>query len=250
MKRFSILILVLISLNSIAQVDELGKMDLKKIFLTLPDTVFSNGEFVITNTERNSFWTLYEKGKFDKKEVFKHGLLGKTNLDYYNDSLNIECFIEEEKRLIRVMNNNSDIAPTYEIKAFNSTPKVIGITLKYSDHVSLGTTLILFYKRNTFGFENITSQILGSFNYFIDNYSDSTIKILNEKCGCDLKFDGGSNKGMLYSFTTSDTVLISDNFYGYFFNENPSPGIDTTYFDGEFYTKKYIMENGKLRLAE
>jgi hypothetical protein len=250
MIKINILLLCIIILSIKAQVD--NKLNLKEVFLTLPEDAFHSRHYNLHHFQRNSFWALYEQGKFQNKEIFQHGLLGNTNLEYYSDSLNIECFINLENRLIRIIDKYSDVTPTHSTKIFKGDRNIIGTTLKYSDPMSTICDMIDFYEKTEKTYKKISDEVLNSFNFFTDNFKEETIESLNSFYKKDLKNTPIYNE-LLFGFTLSDTVKITYDFtdYHYMRDKNP-PGLDenSPYLDGQFFTKKYIMENGKLRLAE
>ncbi len=252
MKRNSLVfLLLLVSYTAFSQKVEDDQNELREIFLSLPDSVLSNNLFDFSKVKGHKLWELYNKEEFQRSNTLPTDrIFGYLDILFRNDTIKVNSLIEVKSNLIRIMEPYSDAIPTYDIKLFKDNQQIVAVTLKSSDHATTHTDEIVFYKYKNENFKDVTYKVLKSFNYFTDNYSDSTINILNSYYNCDLRGDDVTNKGLLYTFTNSDTVIISESFFDYFIDPNENPGFDEEYFDGEFFTKKYIMDKGKLRLAE
>jgi|GEM_PF-1566142 len=248
MKKINLLIfLLLISFLTFSQKTNKTQLELKEIILSIPDSALNVNIFMLPKAKRNALWELYEKGQYKKVESYVDLIFGNFEFMIRNDSINVNLLINKKDNLIRIAYPYSDAIPTYDIKMFQAEGYyLIAITLKYSDHATTNTKEIIFYKYMNDVFTDVTNEVLNSYNYVLDNYNDSTINILNRYYNCELRRDKLLNKRLLYTFTKYDTVIISESF----FDISKGLELDEKYFDGEFFTKKYIMDNGKLRLAE
>ncbi len=251
MKRFSLIFLILIGLNSYSQ-NSKEKEFLTDILPKLPDSTFNNHYSKFQGSDRALIWSSLKKEEY---EIIKNS----TFYEYDGAELNIKntpnlnlinFLVNWEKGIFWIFDNRSDVSSEYEIKVFKINHKyIVAFTVKHSTFSTYESGGIEFFVYSENKLKNITKDVLNSFNFYTDNYNESIIDSLNLHCDCNHR-NNVTNEGLLYRFTTSDTVVISDNFFGYFYNGYPNPGLDSTYFDGQFYTKKYIMDNGKLRLAE
>jgi hypothetical protein len=235
MKKISTIILIICNLYSIGQNTSIDKSIIEEVFLTLPDSLVKTSFFELPKSHREALWSIYKKGIRDKSQ----------------DSLEFYLFVDEKDNKIKIISTQSDQTPELEIKIFNFEFKtIVGTTFSYYDGATTSSEGISFYDYTSSKIQDITNKVLKNFNFFTENYSDSTINLLSKYWKTNLREGSGPCMSLIYDFTSSDTIEISDSFFGYFYDENPDPGLDSTYFDGEFYTKKYILENGKLRLAE
>jgi len=247
-KKINVLIFLLfISFSSFAQNEKSSQNELKEIFLSIPDSTFSDNIFELCREERKRLWKLYDYGDYFISKTLKSDvIIGYVDILPKDNNIDINTLIDNQNFLIRIRDPYSDAIPTYDFKIFqNMSNKVIGLTLKYSNHATYNTDIILFYEYKNNEFRNITNEVLDSFNYKKDNYSDSTINLISEIYGRDVR-RYPLNRKLLYRFTPSDTVYIFESFFGI----DEDLDLDKRYFDGEFFKKKYIMDNGKLRLAE
>jgi hypothetical protein len=243
MKKISIVIFCFITIISFAQNDKIS--DLEKVSIALPDTIFVDSDFYFPSEHRTLFWKQYKTNKYEFFDPVQDKTIGNLNLFFDNDSIFWEAYLDKKGNLLRIMIKNSDAIPTIEIKIFEDDTKIIGVSFKYYNSATIVTEKVRFLEYKEAKFIDITKEVLSSFNYNTDNYSDSTNNLISEMCEFNVQLNPPNNL-LLYTFTPNDTIYISDCFYGI----EEDIGLDTTYFDGEFYTKKYTMENGKLRLAE
>ena len=244
MKSTSFILLLLISISALSQKKSHNQNALEKILFSIPDSIFLNHLFEFQQENRHLFWETYTKNDYRQVEDGGDKIFGDLNL-FFDSELFGYAFIDEKSNLLRIMGRNDDI-PTYEIKCFNlPEKKIVAITLKYYDFATTVSDMIVFYKKEMNEYFDITNEVLNSFNFYTDNYSDSTNKRISEIYELNVE-KNPLNNHLLYTFSASDTVYITESHFGL----EEDIGLDTTYFDGEFYTKKYIMENGKLRLAE
>lgn len=217
MKKISLLVLLILSINAYSQIEHSIRL-LIEGFKKFPEEAFND-----------TYGSLSTKDRIDI-------------INYYNSINQKDSAVD----LIKFDGFHGDVGVYYELKGFVSNGKfIIGYTNKLSTSSTKECGNIYFFEYSNSELTDITSVVLGSFNYYTDNYSKSTNRRISEKYGYNVE-NNPSNKHLLYSFTPSDTLYISESFFGI----EEDIGLDTTYFDGEFYTKKYIMENGKLRLVE
>jgi hypothetical protein len=244
MKKINFVFLLLISLTSCSQNIKKTRIAVAEIFISIPDSVFSDNIFEIPKEERQLFWEQYKKGEYRNIEMSTDKVVGELDWFFENDFIR-RALVDEKNGLVRIM-GPSDTNPVFEIKAFvHSKTNIIAITLKYYDFATDVSKKVIFYEFRDHKFINITEEVLSSFNYKKDNYSDTTIKLVSTIYGHDVISNPFNNK-LLYRFTCSDTVYITESFFG--IDEDLS--LDKKYFDGEFFSKKYIMKRGKLKLAE
>lgn len=251
MKRNSLVFLfLLINLTSFSQKIENGQNELKEIFLSLPDSVFSDNIFDLSKEESKLFWDQYLKEKYENVEMSNDRIYGITNLMFRSDSLSVDAFIDFSGKILRIMNRNTDAIPTCDVKIYNyCCKKIIGVTIKSSDHATTHTDVIAFYKYKRGKYKNVTDYVLEGFNYFTDNYSKATIDSLNKFYSCNLRVEP-KNRKLLYRFTESDTVFITYDFFDYYYFNDELLDLHQEKHDEENHMKKYIMKKGKLKLAE
>jgi len=250
MKKISLIILCFSTLFSFSQNDKVN--DIETISFILPDSIFNNSRFTFLNDHRTLFWEQYKTNKYEVFETRYEKTIGKLNLFFDNDSIIWEAYVNKKGNLLRIMNKNSDAIPTIGIKLFLKNQNYLGITKKCYDGYTISTVQTLFYVPENNKLIDVTKEIMESFNFFTDNFNNTVINALNNFHSTDLQKNPLSQR-LLFVFSETDTVSISYDFADYYFanNTNP-PGLNDSCscFDGEHYTKKYIMENGKLRLAE
>ena len=235
MKTISAIFLIIFNLYGLGQNDSNDKSIIGEVFLSLPDSIVKTSFFELPKSKREALWCAYKKEARDNSY---------DKLDFY-------ILVDEKENKIEIVSTQSDQNPTLVIKLFDSGSKpIISTTFYYYDGATTSSEGIAFYDFKSSKIKDITNKVLDSFNFFTDNYSDSTINILNKYWSSNLRDGSGPCMSLIYNFTNSDTIEITDSFFGYFYDEMPDPGLDTTYFDGEFYTKKYIMDNGRLRLVK
>jgi hypothetical protein len=239
-----LLFLLLICNYSLGQ----HKKSMVNLLEILPDSLFNNDYEDIDISELNLIIKLYNNGKYevDKNSTFydydAFHLIFKDQdkLKYLN------VLVNEQKDYMVIFDNYSDVASEYGIKEFND---IIGFKVDYSTHLTTEPGRIVFYENKNEKLIDITKDVLNSFNFWKDNYDkyivDSLIanyrKLFNVS---------HSTSTLLFKFTTSDTIEISDNLTLQFDSGIDLWKLDSVKFKSEFYTKKYIMDNGKLRLAE
>ena len=231
MKRNSFIVLIFLSIGVLAQKNSNSNSTIDQIFRSLPDSTMDISFYKLSHGRRDTLLDLLKNEQRD--EIFY-----KYHISFYNYDLN--------GTFIKMFKPQLDPMPTCEIKLFhNSKDSIVAVTSNFYNHASIVTDKIVFYKYSNGEFENVSNKLLNEFNYYTDNYSDNIIDSLNLCYQTDLRINP-ENDHMIYKFTKSDTVIIAESFFG----TEVDIELDTTYFDGEFYTKKYIMDNGKLRLAE
>lgn len=247
-KRNSLIIfLILNSLKANCQ-DVSNDKVIINIFHLLPDEIFTNRYSELQNPERKLIWDLYNSGEykvdinstFDDYNALKLDFINAPNLS------NIYFLINYEDNIIIIFDNRNDIGLEYEIKLFQN---VVAFRVQYSTHLTTEPGRIEFYSYKSNKIKNITPKVLNSFNYRKDNYSKSTIDSMEKFYSCSFTKED-ANKMLLYNFLESDTVEIVENFILHSENGYNNTGLDEKYFDGGFFSRKYIMKNGKLRLAE
>ena len=224
MKKISFVVLILLSFYSYSQVK--NSMDLLlKAFKMLPERVLIDSYGELTEKKRNDI------------------------INYYS-SLNDKDSVTD---LIEFEGFYGDVGVYYELKGFaHDTNYLIGYANRFSTFSTTEAGNIYFFQYENSKLVDITSSVLGSFNYFTDNLKRETIDSLSSFYEKDLS-KSPVQKKLLFNFTISDTIAITFDFIDYYYMRDENlPGLDknSSYFDGQFYTKKYIMENGKLRLAE
>jgi len=217
MKKANLLFCLLISLNLYSQ-NENNINKLIEAFKELPEEVFTHKYGKLTVEKRNTVINNYIK-----KEMS-------------------DTFIN----LIRFDSFYGDIGLEYEIKFLRN---IVAFRVQYSTHLTTEPGKIEFYSLNNNQLINISHEVLNSFNYWEDNYSKSVCDSL-KKLYSDFDNPEAINKSLLYYFSGSDTLTIIENFILHFENGYQNYELDKKYFDGGFFTKKYIIDNGKLRLAE
>jgi len=233
MKTISAIFLIIFNLYALGQNVSNDKSIIGEVFLSLPDSIVKTSFFELPKSKREVLWNAY------KEEV----------KDNSYDKLDFYILVNEKENKIEIVSIQSDQSPRLVIKLFNSGSKpIITTAIDYYNGATTSSEGITFYDYKSSKIKDITHKVLDSFNFFTDNFSDSTINILSNYWSSNLR--DGSGPSLIYNFTNGDTIEITNSFFNYFYEERPDPGLDTTYFDGEFYTKKYIMDNGKLKLAE
>lgn len=248
MRRTSFVLLLFVGMSSFAQDISQNPNGLKEIFLSLPDSVFKDNIFDLPSEERQLFWDQYKKGEYRSIEIYGGKVVGELDLFFENDFFR-RALVVEKSGLVRIM-GTSDADPVYEIKSFNySKTIIIGLTLKYYDCVTDVTKKIVFYEYKNKNFKDVTDDVLQGFNFYSDNYSEATVDSLSKFYSCDFGV-APKNKKLLYRFTESDTVFITYDFFDYYYFNEELLDLHQEKHDEEFYMKKYIMDNGKLRLAE
>jgi len=247
-KNNLIFFLLLVSFTSFSQNNKNDQNELKEFFLSLPDSVFKDNRFFFPKEERQLFWNQYKKGEYRNIEMSIDKMVGEFDLLFENDFFR-KALIDEKDNLIRIMKAYSDAIPTYEIKIFQNNPKIIGLTLKYYDNVTIVTDKIVFYEYKNKKFKDDTKDVLESFNFYADNYSEATVDSLSKFYSCDFEV-APKNKKLLYRFTESDTVFITYDFFDYYYFNDELLDLHQEKHGEEFYMKKYIMDNGRLRLAK
>jgi len=189
-------------------------------------------QVILNFQSRKEIWSLIEDRNWDKI--------------YYSEGISFNGIDPKDNILKMTMVRLLDPMPICEIKIFNAGKNInIGVTYSSYDGATTSSEKTIFYKYDNGKFEDITREIFKSFNYYTDNYTNNAIDSLNLYYKTNLR-KTPRNDYLIYKFTKSDTVIIAESFFG----TEVGIELDTTYFDGEFYTKKYIMDNGKLRLAE
>jgi hypothetical protein len=235
MKIISLFLLVLLSANLFAQISTNLKPSIKDVFISLPDSTMHSSYFELPKEKRIELWKLIEDKSWD--------------LIYNSEGISFNGLNPMDDLIKMTMVRLLDPMPKCEIKIFSAPESNnVGITYYSYDGATTSTEKTIFYEYDNGNYEDVTEEIYNSFNYYTDNFTTNTIDSLNLYYKTNLR-ETPIHNDMIYRFTKTDTVHIIQNFYDYFFDYD-NPGLDTTYFDGEFYTKKYIMENGKLRLAE
>lgn len=233
MKKSSFILFMFLTFGALAQQNNNSTL-IDKIFLALPDSIMLSDFYELNYGKRDTLLNLLRQENRDEI-YYKHDI----SFNIYN----------EDGNFIKMVQPRSDAMATCEIKVFcESNDSIVAITFRNYDYATTASERTVFYDYSNGKFNDVSKKIFKSFHYYTDNYGSNTIDSLNQYFKTDLRENPVHNY-MLYKFTKSDTVYIIQNFYDYFLNFD-DPGLDTTYFDGEFYTKKYIMENGKLRLAE
>jgi hypothetical protein len=232
MRINSFFALIFLSFGVLAQKNSTSNSTIDQIFLTFPDSVVKMTSYQLSYGRRDTLLNLLKNEQRD--EIFY-----KYHISFYEYNFN-GTFIKMVKPQLGPM-------PTCEIKLFPGLKdSIVAVTSNYYNHASTETEKIVFYKRTKESYSDATNETLNTFNFFTDNFSDSIINILSHYFSRDLHLVR-FNEVLLYSFTPSDTVYISNSFF-----DIPVGDLldNDKHFDGEFYTKKYIMDNGKLRLAE
>jgi len=249
MKKNSLILIFLFlsTISSNAQDLLLDSSNLKSLFILCPDSLLGKRMKIFSQDNKILFWELYKKAEYEKIEKSKDRILGEFNIFFHTDLFR-KALVNEEENLLRIM-GSSDAIPTYEIKKFRNYPNIIGVNLKYYDNVTIVTDRIAFFEYRNGELNNITDKILNNFNFYTDNYSDATLDSLSRFYSCDLRTSPKNNK-LLYRFTESDTVIITYDFFDYYYFHDEKLDLHKEKHNEEFYLKKYIMDNGKLRLAE
>jgi len=239
-----LLFLLLISNCSLAQ-DEKSMINLLEI---LPDSVFNNDYEDIDISERNLIIKLYSNGKYevDKNSTFYDYDASQLIFKDQDKLKYLNVLVNEQKDYMVIFDNYSDVASEYEVKVFKD---IIAFKVDYSTHLTTEPGRIVFYKKKNEKLLDITKDVLNSFNFWEDNYHKHIVDslIANYQKHFNVSY---SESTLLFKFTTSDTIEISDNLTLQFDSGIDLWKLDSLKFNSEFYTKKYIMDNGKLRLAE
>jgi len=253
MKKNSLILIFLFlsTISSNAQDLLLDSSNLKSLFILCPDSLLGKRMKIFSQDNKILFWELYKKGNYTKiKSNFEDKIHGTFDIMIRDTIIDLDALINLQDNLIRLMYKNSDAVPTYEFKVFKDVNLIIiGVNLKSSDMSSTFTDGIAFFELKNSIFLDISSKILHSFNYYTDNYSDATVDSLSRFYSCDLRTSPKNNK-LLYRFTESDTVIITYDFFDYYYFHDEKLDLHKEKHNEEFYLKKYIMDNGKLRLAE
>lgn len=223
MKKISIIILMLLSLNLLAQNNEQERMFLNA-FKALPDSLFEENLEKLTKSEGIIY--------------IEKCLQGKSEFTNNCKSVGVSC-IDRKNLFFKILNVRTDNAIRFEYKIFNSENRnIVGFTIIEENHLTDESLVIAFYEYKNNNLMEISSNIFESFNFKTDNYKDSTINKLNFIYESDF-FKNAMNDQLTYMFTYSDTIIIMDNLALYH---------EIDFHEGYIY--KYIMDNGKLRLAE
>lgn len=250
MKKISLIILCFSTLFSFSQNEMVTEIE--KISLLLPDSIFDESEFYFPKEHRVLFWNQYKTNQYETFKTRNENPIGKLNLFFDNDSIFWDAYVNKKGNLLRIMNKNSDAIPTIGIKLFLKNQNYLGITKKHYDGYTVSSVQTIFYMLENNKLINVTEKIMNTFNFFTDNFNNTVINALNNFHLTDLQKNPLSQR-LLFVFSETDTVSISYDFADYYFanNTNP-PGLNDSCscFDGEHYTKKYIFDNGKLRLVE
>lgn len=183
---------------------------------------------------------------FDKETDYYSFNQPYNNLEIINDSLGVNhlIFIDTTSKLLIIDNQFKKAS----IKIFNNTyPYLIGYNLSRDEHVAYGSIQTKFFQLN----ENtelidITDQLFKTLNFCIDNYGDKTLsyfKGTSKEINCD-------PAKLLFNFTETDTIWIMNCHYDIFEEYNIDTLFDNKWVKDVYIARKYIMENGKLRLAE
>lgn len=189
------------------------------------------------------------------EEVF-HDSYGELSKKDRSDIINYYTSVNQNdsaSSLIKFEGTYGDIGVYYEIKGFvQDSIFLIGYVNKFSTFSTIEAGIIYFFQYVNSKLIDITSSILESFNYFTDNFKKVTIDSLNSHYCTDLRKTPFHTQ-LLFNFSKSDSISIKYDFLDYIYmRDKKPPGLNecSPYFDGQFYTKKYIMKNEKLRLAE
>lgn len=229
MKKISVFILISVSLNISGQNSQNMDM-LIHIFQSLPDSLFPE----LNEEQRNTIVKSFKNKNYEfvspSNEVAETFILNNrvfVSFDFKND-------------LFEISDNRSDITAYYQLKLFdNLDTSILGFSLKYSTHLTMEAGIIQFFNYYQNKILKITESVLNSFNYKTDNYADTTINEFNDIYNWEFR-KHPQNEKLVYEFTESDTIQLVDNLI--IFNIRKMSGIKDNH--------KYIMDNGKLRLAE
>ena len=229
MRKISVFLVILLSLNSMGQKSQ--NIDVfTYVFQSLPDSLFP--EF--SKEQRNKILESVRNMKNEFSSTSKK--MAETFI------LNDKVFLsfDFENNLLEFSDSRSDITAYYQLKIFDNKNKdVLGFNLNYSTHLTTEAGFIQFFKYYPDNILNITDSVLNSFNYKTDNYSDTTINEFNNIYNWDFR-KWAQNEKLVYEFTKSDTIQLVDNLI--IFNIRKMSDVKDNH--------KYIMDNGKLRLAE
>jgi len=234
MKRNSLILLILISLNIYCQDKQVNNIIIE-VFQSLPDSLFPEKYSKLTKNERNLLIELYKNKEY---EIISGSNGEQIELEMLDNRVYI--IIDFENGLMRISDNRSDISVKYELKLYYYLNSYLcAYSVNYSTHLTMEAEIIKFFKFWNNKFTDITKNVLNSFNYKIDNYNDTIINEFNKICNCDFRINP-KNIDLVYKFTETDTVMILDNFIVFNYKYNPNIKV----------IHKYIMDNGKLRLAK
>ena len=210
-------------MNLLAQNNEQEEIFINA-FKALPDSLFEKNKNTFTKSRGISYIAEYFAGKSEFANTC-------TNIG-------VSC-IDMNNMLFRIINIETDNALWCEYKIFRlGNTYLIGFTIKEENHLTDESLVIAFYEYKVNILMERSSDIFDSFNFKTDNYKDSTINKLNSIYTNDFH-KNAMNAQLTYKFTNSDTVIIMDNMPLYH---------EIDLHKGCIF--KYVMDNGKLRLAE
>jgi hypothetical protein len=241
MKILLIIALVFVSTGELLSQKKATQESFFDILQYLPKEYFLSNSLEIIKEEFQS-----KNLTVDKKINYYSFNQPYNNIEISNDSLNINhlIFIDTTSKLIIIDNQFKKAS----IKIFNDTyPYLIGYSLSRDEHIAYDPMQTTFYQLNkNGGLIDITEQLFENLNFCKDNYLDKTLSYFK---GTTNEINCNPSK-LLFNFTETDTIWMLNCHYDIFEKYESDTLFNDRFVKDVYIARKYIMENGKLRLAE